>query len=180
MKYIIESDKFTDEQAQDLLKVLKELSDQMHQLRMYGERQRRASTLKKDKPSKLVDEYEEYFYSMMDDGWDYFTSGVEFVSHVYLKKPIMINGVEKEFDHIVREMTEIKNRFIDDGFNCHFLIFFDGSPQQELNMTTHKTDDYKFKGIGNKKWLESNESLFPSSKFPRNEYFLAKIEFIYI
>ena len=185
-----ESDKFSDEQSQELLNSLKSLSHSLGRFKSYAEYQNRKSTMVQPdergvipgtKVSKLNDEYEEYFYSLLDDGWKYFRNGVDFYSEIHLKKLIKKTDAESELPKIVNEMTEVKNRFTDKGFNCHFLIDFDGMGQQETNPATHKSDVYKFKGIGTKGYSKyADEKEYPVSLFPRNEYFLATIKFIYI
>lgn len=187
-----ESDKMSDGDAQELLKAFKNLSDTMdrakHRVQTYTQYQKRLDTCVRDEKgnipgktiNKLADKYEEYFYSMMDDGWRYYRDNAQFYSKIQLDRPVKYEDAEKELSHIVNEMSEIKSRFIADGFNCHFLISYDGKGQQELNELTHRSDNYKFNGVGDRKSLTYYDKEYPPSIFPRDEYFLARIEFVYI
>lgn len=179
------SEAMSDEDAENLKNLLQSLSHSMSRLKSYAQFQNRKSAMNEPNErgvipnsNKLKDEYEEMFYTMIDDGWIYFREGLDFYSKIYLKKPIRRDKAEEEFDNILKEMMGIKNRFDDRGFNCHFMIYFDGQGQQELNPQTHKNDIYKFKGVGEANWMRYSDEF--KDKYPQEEYFLAKIEFIYI
>lgn len=181
MRHITPYEIFESDNSDELLNSLKRLSGQLDKLKSYGQHIGRVSTVSKSNSQKLADEYEEYFYSVMDDGWKYYRSNDQFHMEISLKKPIRKEDAEKELPHIVDEMTEVKNRFTDVGFNCHFLIDYDGIGQQETNPATYRSDVYKFKGIGDRNlFRHADEKEYPVSLYPREEFFMAKIRFVYI
>lgn len=177
----------SEEDSKTLLNTLRDLSSAMGRIKSYGEFQNRLSTMIRDekgmtpgnKVNKLNDEFEEYFYIMIDDGWKYYRHGEQFYSEIRLKKPIKNTDAESELNVIVEEMKEIKSRFESKGFNCHFNIDYDGKGQQETSSLTHKSDVYKFNGIGGKGYLKYSDSISPTA-YPRDQYFLAEIKFVYI
>jgi hypothetical protein len=180
--YIEKVGNITESSDEEIKDLLGQLSGSIHRLKTYAQFKNRMSTIRPESiGSRLNDEYEEYFYSMMDDGWKYYRDNVQFHSSISLSKAIKYSDAEKEFPHILNEMIEVKNRFTADGFECHFLIFFAGKAQQSNNPVTYKNDLYEFKGVGeNKESLKYHDRDFPPSLFPRDEYFLAKIDFVYI
>ena len=98
--------------------------------------------------------YEDYFLELKES--ENFrvriNKGNGFVTHVEINGMIDVDKAESEFNRILNKMKMIKerlhNRF---DFDCHFMIWLNGQPQQDLNDKTHRNDDYKFKGVGSKK-----------------------------
>jgi hypothetical protein len=174
MKYILESEEFTYDD-------LDNLNSMMTRIKRFGEERKRKSISDDNKYGyKLNNEYEEYFYYLMDDGWEYSNETTKFHGTIYIKKAMKRSDAESYFPEMINQLKEIKNRFTADGFNCHFVIDFDGIPQQEVDMKTYRNDIYKFNGVGNENQLRFYDSKYPPNSFPRDEYFLAKIQFIYI
>jgi predicted kinase len=76
-----------------------------------------------------------------------------FVIHFRLNNMIDLDKIESELQRYTRKLQSIKAR-VEEEFasDCHFAIYLNGKLQAELNPKTHKTDDYKFMGIGEEKW----------------------------
>jgi len=167
------NENMSDEDAKSLLDLLKSLDSSLSKMKSYAQFQNRMDTLARDEKGnipgsltyKVKDEYEEYFQTMIDEGWKYFRQGnVQFYGEIVLKKSIYKSKAESELVNITNDMMEIKSRFEAKGFQCHFLIFFNEKAQQILNTKTHKADIYQFNGIGD----------------GDSEYCQAKINFVYI
>lgn len=97
--------------------------------------------------------YEDYFLELRES--ENFrvsiNKGHGFVTNIDINGMIDKDIVESEFNRILNKMKMIKSRLEKQfGFDCHFMIWINGQAQQELNSETHRNDDYKFKGIGNK------------------------------
>ncbi len=136
------NENMSDEDAKSLLDLLKSLDSSLSKMKSYAQFQNRMDTLVRDEKGnipgsshyKVRDEYEEYFQSMIDEGWQYFRQGdVQFYGEIILKKSISKLKAESELVNITNDMMEIKSRFEAKGFQCHFLIFFNEKAQQILN-----------------------------------------------
>ncbi len=180
---IFESD---NKELQDMLSRLKHLQ---HQASMKIQQDKRRGTIPDSQTAatyqygKLNDKYEEYFYHLIDGGWEYTkedSNNDMFYSKIILKKPIRRSEAEQALKEIVEEMNEVSDRFIGDGFKCKFIIDYDGIGQQEINKETYTNDIYQYNGIGDSGRLVGYRSKFPETTYPKSDYFLATIDFIYI
>jgi hypothetical protein len=167
------------ESFEEFEKELRGIESNLNKLKSHAQFLNRLTT-HSSKGDKLSDEYEEMFYTLMDDGWRYYKNGSQFHGEIILRKAIKREEAENELSNILREMSEIKSRFIDNGFNCNFLIDFDGQGQSVLNKETNKNDKYAYQGIGNKNKIEYFDNYYPKEKFPSSKYFIAEIKFAYI
>jgi predicted ABC-type ATPase len=98
--------------------------------------------------------YEDYFLELKECENFRVTidKGKGFVTYVEISGMIDANKVESEFNRILNKMKTIKERLHNQfNFDCHFMIWLNGKPQQDLNVKTYRNDDYKFKGVGSKK-----------------------------
>ena len=114
----------------------------------------------------------DYFYDLLDDGYKHRISGVDYYTTIDFNKIVLKSEGEKEFNKILAYLYDIKHKLVQiEGFNCHFMIWFNNKPQQELNSETHKNDKYSFKGVGDDmKYGEYN----------KEDYFLSSIKFMII
>lgn len=95
----------------------------------------------------LDQEYKDYFYDFIDDGWKIGLNPGLHVSVIFISKTFDNNydseGILNEINPILQS---IKKKFVDDGFNTHYQILFNGVAQCEVNPKTNKTDIYLYKG----------------------------------
>lgn len=92
--------------------------------------------------------YEDYFLDLKES--ENFkvsiSKGNGFVTNIELNGLIDLDSAESEFNRLLSMMKTAKQRF-----DCHFMIWIGGQPQQDLNPNTHRNDLYNFKGVGSYK-----------------------------
>ena len=143
MKYL-KSFESTDH---DTLKYLKTIHGQLDTLKTLMSIHHRKST-----PSDI---YEDYFLEFKEiEKFKIRIGGTTDFGAVQIDMWNMIDlsTVESELDRYTKKLKSIKARLDEKGFNCHFRIQLNGTSQSNLNTKTHRNDDYKFKGVGDKKW----------------------------
>lgn len=168
----------------DRLKEIKDATDTPDKLISYSNFVNRKSKLSPTEDDinsgkKLTDIGQigkDYFYDILDDGWKYYREGENYYTKITFHKAIEKSEAENEFKKLLKTLNDIKNKLGEiEGFNCHFMIWFNNQPQQEFNKETYKNDKYRFKGIGN----DLSDS-YNYIKYNRETEFLAKIEFVLI
>lgn len=183
MKYLKHFES-SDEDAEKLLKSLKDLSYNLDRLKSYAQYKNRERLHRQfdddvtdDNYGKLLgeigSEFEHYFYDLTDEGWTYYMNyEPTFYTRIELKNFLKKDGIEQEFENIVDRMSEIRDRMKDEGFKSKFMIFLNGKVQQDLNPNDYSLPLYKFSGLG-----DSYESYIREKGYDPNEYLFAKIEF---
>lgn len=97
---------------------------------------------------------------------------------VSMYKLVNDDDVEEEFSKYLSELNSIKYRLIKRMFKCHFSIELNGKSQADLNPNTHKTDDFKFKGVGDKYRGYDGEGIYHNTPI-ENKVFV-KISFFIV
>lgn len=145
MKYIK-----TYEDHEDLLKSLKMLSGQMDKLKTLVKMDVRHQT-----PREI---YEDFFLEFKESEKfkvDIHGSSNSGVGPMYIDLYNMIDEsiIESEFYRYVDKLKSIKSRLLEyNDFNCHFTILLNGKIQNVQIGYDRRNDEYKFSGIGDKKW----------------------------
>ena len=138
---------------------LQKLSDHMSRLKSALKYHIRSTTPK--------DVYEDYFLEFDElEGFkvNYYNQS-NFLIYFTLQNMIDVNNIKSELHRYINKLQSIKLR-IEEAFtsDCHFAIYLNGKLQAELNPKTHKTDDYKFMGIGDQKWGRDKENSYSENQ----------------
>ena len=154
--------------SKDILKNLQDLSHSMNRLKSYAQfaNRSRINPSKEEiesgkKLTEMSTMIKEYFYDLLDDGWDYgYDSNMSFYKEINFYKMLKKDGAKESLDEMVLLLNDAKNKLTEyEGYDCHFIIYFNSLCQQELNTQTHKNDIYVFKGIGEDlKYIPSHTS----------------------
>lgn len=180
----------------ELLNTLKKLSDKLKEIKDATDTPEKLVSFsnfvnRKSKLSPTEDELKsgtklsdigqigkDYFYDLIDDGWKYGRHGENYYTQLIFNKAIKKSIAESEFNKILLTLQDIKNKLTEmEGFNCHFMIWFNKNSQQEFNKETYKNDKYVFKGFGK----DLDESYYRNYiDYNRETEFMAKIEFVLI
>lgn len=135
---------FESTELEDMLGKLSHLTTLMRQ---ESDRQNRRRVTDTKTFRSLSEEYKDYFYDFIDDGWDVNLYETQFYTNIEIIKKFVSNyNSEDVFDKISPLLSSIKNEFTQDGFNTHYQILFNGVSQCENNPVTHKNDIYVYKG----------------------------------
>ncbi len=175
MKFVKKFEAWDDEKSKSLLNVLKDFSGQMDRLKLLVKHDTRVKT-----PKEI---YEDYFLEFKEvEGFHIIINKDVVVGpvRVSLYNMIDINIIENEFYRFVNKFKSVQMRLENDfSFDCLFNIKLNGKPQADLNTKTHKNDDYKFKGLGDRKFgydgkgncynTDNSSSYSGSLKFPDNK-----------
>jgi predicted kinase len=128
-------------------KNLQELGHQMGRLKSALKHHIRSTT-----PKELFEDHFLEFDELEGFTVNYYNQN-NMLIHFVLNNMLDKDSIESELDRYTKKLKMVKAR-IEDEFatDCHFAIYLNGKLQAELNPKTHKTDDYKFTGIGDRKW----------------------------
>lgn len=138
MKYI----KTFEENNEELLNSLRDLSDKMGQLNSLVKQNRRQFT-----PKELL---EDYFLEIKEtDMYDVKINQQFYLISITMENSIPKVNAEQEFNKILNRMKSIKSRIEQiDKYQCHFDIRINNITQSKHNPKTMKNDDYQYMGFG--------------------------------
>jgi hypothetical protein len=85
---------------------------------------------------------------------------------IYLENILDEENIESEFYRYVNKLQSIKKRIEEKLFDCHFSIKLNGKHQSDLNPKTNKNDDYKFKGLGDKRSGHDSKGIYHTDTPP--------------
>jgi hypothetical protein len=147
MRYI----KTFEENNDELLNNLKDLSGKMSQLNTLVKQHRRQFT-----PKELL---EDYFLEFKESEKYHIDINQQFyLIAVSMDNALDKNRIEEEFNRILNKLTSIKDRIEKiESYQCHFEINLGGVKQSNHNSKTMRNDDYQYKGFGDRKygWIDN-------------------------
>ncbi len=86
---------------------------------------------------------------------------------IYLENILDEENIESELNRYVNKLKSIKERIEKkEFFDCHFSIKLNGKVQSDLNPKTNRNDDYKFKGLGDKRWGHDGKGIYHTDTPP--------------
>lgn len=152
-----------------------------------------AEDLKKDRSmyNRFAPHYETFLLWMTDNGWKYSRQPdqYQFYTETILEKIFPRSEASEDLlDQIVDDMGEVQDRFEGEGFQTHFLISFNGKPQQKHNPEQNRSNLYEFNGIGDRTssgFFQSKEDAarynsYSAKIYDSTTHFVARIQFMLI
>lgn len=165
MRYI----KTFEENNDELLNNLKDLSGKMSQLNSLVKQHRRQFT-----PKELL---EDYFLETKETDQYHIDINQEFyLITITMENSIPKINAEQEFNKMLNRMKSIKSRIEQiDKYECHFDIQLNYTKQSKHNPKTMKNDDYQYMGFGdnqpksgyiNGKYYSWTDDNYPNDMIP--------------
>ena len=124
----------------------------------------------------LSPEFKDYFYDLLDNDWELSISSSSHYVYLNFRKALRRDGLESEVNSVISIMTEIRDRFVYEGFDSKFIFYINGKAQQVQNPGNYRVPIYKYLGIGGSSYLGS----YKGGIYSEEEYVYGKIDFYII